>query len=279
MLGSIDCKKIVVLGNPSVGKTSIIQRYVHNKFQSSYAATLGFNIYTRYITIANRKVGLSIWDVGGQEAFRKFAFRYLLETDAAIFVTDVTKPETLESLKMWNDKLDQVTNRQIPKIVLLNKIDMAYDMEIVSDRIAELEVRSEFHGIVFASAKTGTNVIDIFSMIAKMLAGWGEEFGVKSKRKVNFTGAFDDGKLPILFFSSAECRSCGPILERIAKISTELPLEIKVINADVDLKTVQEHGIQSLPTTIIGSKTLVGASSEKIFRAIIADEYNRLVKQ
>ena len=70
MLGSVDCRKIVILGDPNVGKTSILQRYVHNQFKESYAATLGFNIYTRYITMGDKKVGLTIWDVGGQEALR-----------------------------------------------------------------------------------------------------------------------------------------------------------------------------------------------------------------
>ena len=56
MLGSVLTRKIVVLGNPSVGKTSIIKRYVHDQFQDSYIATLGFNIYTRYIDIAEKEV-------------------------------------------------------------------------------------------------------------------------------------------------------------------------------------------------------------------------------
>lgn len=280
MLGSVDCRKIVVLGNPGVGKTSIIQRYVHNKFQKSYAATLGFNIFTRYLTIAEKKVGLSIWDVGGQEAFRKFAFRYLLETDAAVFVTDVTRPETIESLTMWNEQLDKVSNRKIPKIVLLNKIDLEYDMNVISDLLAKSEVRSEFNGVVFASAKTGTNVVDIFSMIGKMLSGWGgEEFGVKAKRKVDFEGAFDEGRLPIVFFSGADCASCGPILDRIANLSTELPLDVKIVNVDEDVKTAQSYGIQSLPTVLIGNKTVVGDTPEKIFRTLITDEYERLIKE
>ncbi len=272
MLGSVDCRKIVILGNPGVGKTSIIQRYVHNQFKDSYTATLGFNIYTRYITLAEKKVGLSIWDVGGQEAFKKFAFRYLIEADAAIFVTDVTDPETISSLTLWNEKLEQVINRRIPKIVLFNKIDLNYNMDNISDRISQSEIRKEFNGIVFASAKTGQNVVDIFSMIANMLANWREEFGIPNKKHIKLNSVFDEKNLPILLFSSDNCSLCPPIFEDINKLSAEFPLDIKVIDIDSNEELANEFGILSLPTTIIGNKTIVGESDEKILRAIISDE-------
>lgn len=272
MLGSVDCRKIVILGNPGVGKTSIIQRYVHNQFKDSYTATLGFNIYTRYITLAEKKVGLSIWDVGGQEAFKKFAFRYLIEADAAIFVTDVTDPDTISSLTLWNEKLEQVINRRIPKIVLFNKIDLNYNMDNISDRISQSEIRKEFNGIVFASAKTGQNVVDIFSMIANMLANWREEFGIPNKKHIKLNSVFDEKNLPILLFSSDNCSLCPPIFEDINKLSAEFPLDIKVIDIDSNEELANEFGILSLPTTIIGNKTIVGESDEKILRAIISDE-------
>ncbi len=279
MPSSINCQKIVVLGSPNVGKTSIIQRYVHNLFKDSYAATLGFNIYTRYVMIADKQVGLSIWDVGGQEAFRKFAFRYLIEADAAIFVADVTKPETIDDLVTWNEKLEEIMNRKIPKIILFNKIDMDYDMTLISDRLAKSKVRTEFHGIVFASAKTGQNIIDIFSMIAKMLTGWNETFGVPQKQMISFNGAFEERTLPIVFFTNDNCTWCKPVFDCITSLSAEFPLDIKVIDVDFNKDLASEYGIQSLPTTFIGNKTVVGDSDEKIFRAIITDEYFRLFSE
>ena len=269
----------MVLGNPSVGKTSIIQRYVHDQFAESYAATLGFNIYTRYITIDEKQVGLSIWDVGGQEAFKKFAFRYLLEADAAIFVTDVTKVDSIESLTIWNEKISEVINRKIPKIVLFNKIDLDYDMNQISDKIAQNEIRKEFNGIVFASAKTGKNIVDIFTMIAKMLTGWNEEFGIPIKQKVLFNGAFEEEKLPVLFFTSKDCFWCPAVLQYLITISSDYPINLKVINIDLEAELAKDFSILSLPTTIIGTKTIVGDSDEGFFKAIINDEYLKLISR
>ena len=201
MIGGTDCRKIVVLGNPNVGKTSIIQRYVHDQFKDSYKATLGFNIYTRYINLAGNQVGLSIWDVGGQEAFKKFAFRYLIEADAAIFVADITKPATVDELEVWNEKLAEVTNRKIPKIILFNKIDLKHDVNAISEKIAKLEIRDEFNGIVFASAKTGKNVFDIFSMLAKMFTTWKEEFGVPKKQRLMINNVFDERVIICFLFN------------------------------------------------------------------------------
>ncbi|MBN1328711.1 MAG: GTP-binding protein [Candidatus Heimdallarchaeota archaeon] len=279
MSNSIETRKIVVLGNPGVGKTSIIQRYVHDQFAESYAATLGFNIYTRYIAIDEKQVGLSIWDVGGQEAFKKFAFRYLLEADAAIFVTDVTKVDSIESLAIWNEKISEVVNRKIPKIVLFNKIDLDYDMDEISEKIAHNRIRKEFNGIVFASAKTGKNIIDIFTMIANMLSGWNEEFGIPIKQKVLFNGAFEEEKLPVLFFTNKDCLWCPAILNNLTSIGSEYPINLRVINTDLETELAEDYGILSLPTTIIGTKTIVGDSDKSFFKAIINDEYLKLISK
>ncbi|MEA2070694.1 MAG: GTP-binding protein [Asgard group archaeon] len=276
MVENFDCRKIVVLGNPKVGKTSIIQRYVHNQFKENYLPTLGFNIYTRYLTIGDRKIGLSIWDIGGQEAFKKFAFRYLVEADAAIFVTDCNRPKTVESLNYWNSKLEAIISREIPKVALVNKIDLEYDINQISERMISHQINKFSNGIVFASAKTGKNVVDIFSMLAKMFITWHPKMGSPRKAIINLNGAFRSDCLPVLFFSSGACSWCRPAFNKLNEIGKEYPLDIKVVDIEANTKLAQKHGILSIPTTIIGSKTIVGNSDEKILRTVVNDEYIKL---
>ena len=116
-------------------------------------------------------------------------------------------------------------------------------------------------------------------MLAKMLIDWNETFGVPRKQRVNFNGAFEDRNLPVLFFTNENCTWCEPVFDCITALSAEFPLEIQVINVDSDKDIASEYGIQSLPTTFIGNKTVVGDSDEKIFRSIITDEYFRLFSE
>jgi small GTP-binding protein len=272
---TIDCRKIVILGDPAVGKTSIIQRYVHNQFKENYIATLGFNIYTRYITINNKKVGLSIWDVGGQKAFEKFSFRYLVESDAAIFIADVSRPTTIDHLEKWNKRLDKVINRKIPKIILFNKIDLEYDINTITDRVIDLKIRPLFNGAVFASAKTGQNVVDIFSMVAKMFLTWNEEFGYPNKRKMYIDSSVHSDHLPVLFFSSDYASNCKPVFKRLESLGETYPLSIRVIDVGKDKQFAVKYGVQSYPTAIIGTKTIVGDFTKEMLQTIIKDEYEK----
>jgi small GTP-binding protein len=277
MLGSVVNRKIVVLGDPGVGKTSIIKRYVHDQFSDSYAVTLGFNIYTHYMDIAEKRVGLSIWDIGGQEAFKKFAFKYMIESDAAIFVVDVTKPESISNLAHWNERLEQVINRKIPKICLFNKIDLDFNMEEISNQIALSEIRTEFNGIVFASAKTGQNIVDIFSMLTTLLTNWDEEFGIPSKKTVAIEGVFDEKNLPIIFFTNNDSDLCPPSFGKIAQLTSEFPLALKLINTNIEANIAIKFGIKSFPTILIGNTTIIGDANEEIIRAVISDEYRRFL--
>ena len=148
-------------------------------------------------------------------------------------------------------------------------------MAEITNIVAQSDVRSEFNGIVFASAKTGQNIADIFSMLANLLTNWEEEFGIITKKTVNIDGVFDDKNLPILFFSGNDCSLCPASFDDIAKLTAEFPLSIKLINVDANGKIAKKYGILSLPTIIIGNTTVVGKSNKEILRLIISDEYKR----
>ena len=99
---SIISKKICLVGDFSVGKTSLIRRFVENKFSDRYLSTVGVKISRKSIevetAIASQLVNLLIWDIEGQTKFQSIATSYLKGASGSIIVADITRPETLEHL-------------------------------------------------------------------------------------------------------------------------------------------------------------------------------------
>ena len=117
--------KVVTLGETGVGKTALVDRFVHDKFEEKYKPTIGIDIFLKRITLDDKKVQLQIWDIGGQEHFRMVRRNYLLGAAGAIFVYDLTKPHTFEKLVDWDKELvDVLRKEKVPYILIGNKLDL-----------------------------------------------------------------------------------------------------------------------------------------------------------
>ncbi len=162
--------KVALLGEGSVGKTSLVRRFVHNKFDDKYMRTLGANIYKRDIVVKEGKkmydVHLQIWDVLGQDAYTTVINSALKNVKGVIFVTDLTKRKSLLNLKKWIDRVYRNVG-SASFIFIGNKTD-------IGDRafgLSELERYSEaYNGVsLLTSAKSGANVEICFQHIADRL--------------------------------------------------------------------------------------------------------------
>jgi len=163
--------KVVILGDASVGKTSLMYRYVNQKFDTSYKATIGADFLTKEIMIENALVTLQIWDTAGQERFQSLGPAFYRGSDACILVYDVTNPQSFESLAKWkSDFLVQSHTTdpdRLPFIVLGNKSDLE-DQRSVPARKANQWC--EANGNMYyaeTSAKEATNVDQAFNVVAK----------------------------------------------------------------------------------------------------------------
>ena len=162
-------RKICLLGDPAVGKTSLIQKFVYDKFEGKYLSTLGTNITQKEIHYPdqNIKLRLLIWDLMGQKSYQQIITTAYRGASGALIVCDSTRKETFKHLNWWMSSLFNITG-QIPIIFLVNKNDLKDQIVVTSQDIAEQSIL--FNAPFLAtSAKTGENVEKAFQMLSKLL--------------------------------------------------------------------------------------------------------------
>lgn len=162
--------KVVILGESSVGKTSLMNQYVNRKFSNQYKATIGADFLTKEVTIDDRTVTMQIWDTAGQERFQSLGVAFYRGADCCVLVFDVTAPSTFKSLDSWRDEfLIQASPRDpenFPFVLLGNKDDL--EPRAISAKRAQQWCQNKNNMPYFeTSAKSGSNVEQAFLAIAK----------------------------------------------------------------------------------------------------------------
>ncbi len=167
-------KKVCVLGDPAVGKTSLIRRYVSNAFDEKYLTTIGANIVKKDMEIPAEDeqramdLTLMIWDLAGHRAWNSIKQAYYQGTEGAMIVCDITRRETLSTTIDWIKSLMEVTG-DIPFILMANKSDLRDEAMFDHAELQEVAdvTRSPF---LLTSAKNGRNVAEAFDLLSRMLA-------------------------------------------------------------------------------------------------------------
>ena len=160
--------KICLLGDVSVGKTSIASRFCKNSFNENYINTIGGAYQQQNIILNNgAKIKLHIWDTSGQDRFRSMTSLYYRDAQVAILTYDVTNLQTLDSLNYWLSELkDKVEIDNMVLCLAGNKNDSdAGEKKVSTARGKEF---AEEHNMIFfeTSAKTGAGVKELFQAIA-----------------------------------------------------------------------------------------------------------------
>ncbi|XP_062948848.1 ras-related protein Rab-6A isoform X1 [Cynocephalus volans] len=149
--------KLVFLGEQSVGKTSLITRFMYDSFDNTYQATIGIDFLSKTMYLEDRTVRLQLWDTAGQERFRSLIPSYIRDSTVAVVVYDITNVNSFQQTTKWID--DVRTERGSDVIIMLvgNKTDLA-DKRQVS--IEEGERKAKELNVMFieTSAKAGYNV-------------------------------------------------------------------------------------------------------------------------
>jgi small GTP-binding protein len=162
-------KKICMLGSFSVGKTSLVRRFVESIFSDAYQTSIGVKIDKKVVRAGDEDVTLVLWDIHGEDVYQKIRMSYLRGMSGYLLVVDGTRRQTLDDAMALNERVIQEAGK-VPAVLVLNKSDLTEKWEIDSTRESELTAAG--WNILRTSAKTGASVEEVFSKLtAAMLAG------------------------------------------------------------------------------------------------------------
>jgi hypothetical protein len=160
-------KKICMLGGFSVGKTSLVKRYVSSIFSEAYLTTVGVKIDKKTVELSQRVVSLILWDLAGEDDIASLRMSYLRGSAGYVLVADGTRPATLDVALTLRERVETECG-PLPFALLLNKSDLQEQWALREGDLEEL--RQKGWWVRSTSARTGDGVEDAFKDLAARVA-------------------------------------------------------------------------------------------------------------
>ena len=196
--------KIALIGSVSVGKTSIVNRFIKNIFDEKNKSTSGANYSKKIVEVNNQKISLDIWDTAGQERFRSLGRHFYKNANMIIIVYDITNLKSFQDIEnFWYDDIKE--NGEEYKVIAIvgNKFDL-YDreeVEEINDKMVEEYIDKLnndnkckfFHMKV--SAKTGVNVKPLFIKLVSEYLTYEPTYGIKPAKTERIAKSFNINKV------------------------------------------------------------------------------------
>lgn len=161
-------KKICLVGAFAVGKTSLVQRYVHSIFSEKYHTTVGVKVDRKRVMVDETPTELIIWDLHGEDEFQSVRMHYLRGASGCIYVADGTRSPTLDKALDLQKRVEESIGH-VPSILALNKYDLKTEWELdtsVADKLSTHNLE-----VILTSAKTGSSVEIAFERLAVRMVG------------------------------------------------------------------------------------------------------------
>ena len=161
--------KILVLGDPSVGKSCFLIRYTEDTFQDVYLSTIGMDCkYKDVILEEDKSIRLQIWDTAGQDRFRSITKNLYKGAAGIMLIYDITNRNTFDNVKKWVNSIKEEVTSKVVIILVGNKIDLDKKRQVQTDEGEQ--IAEEFDMPFFeCSALTGENINSAFETLAKKL--------------------------------------------------------------------------------------------------------------
>lgn len=159
-------KKVCMLGSFSVGKTSLVRRFVESLFSDAYLTTVGVKIDKKPLQVDGNDLTLMLWDIYGEDDFQKLRMSYLRGASGFLLVVDGTRRASLDKVLSIKEEADKALG-PVHSVVALNKCDLVDQWEIDAEKEKELSSRS--WSTIRTSAKTGEGVEEAFTALARAM--------------------------------------------------------------------------------------------------------------
>lgn len=163
-----DSVKILLLGNSSVGKTSILIKFSENRFEENYVATVGLNYVVKKIQVnQTESIKMQIWDTSGEERFKSIAKNFYRGAQGVFLVYDITDKQSFIDVKEWITQIKENSDNEDIIIILIgNKSDLEKKRKVTPAEGEELSKENNIH-FFETSAKKGNNIQEVFTCIAE----------------------------------------------------------------------------------------------------------------
>jgi small GTP-binding protein len=166
--GSCDYK-VILLGSSTTGKSSIVVRLRHNRFDNQATPTIGASYESKSIYVQGMECTLQIWDTAGSERYRSMASVHFRGAHAAILVYDLTNRQSFEELSQWLAQLEAECLPSLVTVVIGNKLDLDEKRVVQTDEARQWAEDHHIRLFFETSALTGVNVTDAFTSLAQEL--------------------------------------------------------------------------------------------------------------
>jgi small GTP-binding protein len=170
-------KKVCLLGDFAVGKTSLVRRFVYNLFDDKYISTIGVKVSRKTVAVQRDdevvELAMMLWDLAGSEEFDRVRASYLRGASGAVFVCDLTRPETIDSVQQYVKEL-HAASPAAHLIVAASKLDLVESSSVnsltpVGQEQAQAAAASLGAACYLTSAKTGKDVETMFRHLGRQL--------------------------------------------------------------------------------------------------------------
>ncbi|XP_068595530.1 EF-hand calcium-binding domain-containing protein 4B [Brachionichthys hirsutus] len=182
--------KIILVGNSSVGKTSLLRRFCNDSFHADTSATVGIDYSVKTISLDGSHVALQMWDTAGQERYRSITKQFFRKADGVVVMYDITSEQSFTDVRQWVTSVKESTGEDIPIMLLGNKTDKEIDRRVqreVGERLAK-DCQMTFHE---CSAYSGQSVVESMVHLARILE---EQEDRRKEKTVQLGGITPDKK-------------------------------------------------------------------------------------